>query len=229
MYVPKVPRRRDFCGCPPCGICFDWVEPAPPKEVEKSDPIDTSDPVATGYRTDGVRKMIEEILGPDVTPTADQKAQIYEGAMLAHLYNLDQSKKTPQEAHQEIIDESFIRQGVEAFLKQKRIEAAVVRPPVNTRNLDDMADEIAKKEAEKKEETEKAAKEKQRVKAEMMAEAYYGKSQDAPVDEGLLQRERKYGGSYGRPSGKARDEYMERYRQNMAAEKARWEEMMRRR
>jgi hypothetical protein len=26
MWVPKVPRRPDFCGCPPCPLCYDWVD-----------------------------------------------------------------------------------------------------------------------------------------------------------------------------------------------------------
>jgi hypothetical protein len=26
MWVPKVPRRPDFCGCPPCPLCYDWAD-----------------------------------------------------------------------------------------------------------------------------------------------------------------------------------------------------------
>lgn len=28
-WVVKIPKRRDFCGLPPCPLCFDWVEEQP--------------------------------------------------------------------------------------------------------------------------------------------------------------------------------------------------------
>ena len=34
MWVKKIPERYDFCGCPPCGLCYDWVEPITEEVVE---------------------------------------------------------------------------------------------------------------------------------------------------------------------------------------------------
>lgn len=210
MYVPKVPRRYDFCGCPPCGLCFDWVEPVPPEEVKKEDPL--APPVDAGYRIDGVRKMVEDIVGPN--STEEQRRQIYEGAVLVHEKNLLNSKKTPLELNQEIIDQSFTAQGVESFLKQKRIEAAVVRKPVNTVTCDSIADEEAKKPEKEKV--------KEEVKEKIKNNVPVRTSPNAPIiDDGLLRRERKYATS--RPSAEAREAMMKRYRDQMEAEKARWQ------
>jgi len=29
MWIEKVPRRFDFCGCPGCPLCYDWADDAP--------------------------------------------------------------------------------------------------------------------------------------------------------------------------------------------------------
>lgn len=139
MWVPKIPKREDFCGCPPCGLCFDWVEENPAGEEQ-------------GYRTDGMRKITEDLLGKDVTPTPEQKRQIVEGIDRVHVYNLNRSKVTPEQANKDTIDESFTRREVEGFLKQKAKEANAVRPKIDTRPT---LDEIADKKEEKKEEVKK--------------------------------------------------------------------------
>lgn len=218
MWVPKVPRPSDFCGCPPCGICFNWVEPAPPVAVEEEDsPIVMENPA--GYQTDGVRKMVEDILGKDVVPTREQVQQVYEGAVLVHERNLRNSKKTAKELEQEIIDENFTRKGVESFMKQKAKEAATIASTkkVNFITCDSRADEEAKKEKEKVED--KVLTPPVRVKTPVASKA-------APVDEQLLRRERK-SGSISNFEYTERQRMIAVYKYNLEREKARWEDKIR--
>ena len=34
MWVPRTPKRADFCGCPPCPLCYDWATDAPAGRVQ---------------------------------------------------------------------------------------------------------------------------------------------------------------------------------------------------
>lgn len=206
MWVPKIPRRYDFCGCPPCGLCFDWLEPERPVEITEEDPIEAT----AGYRIDGVRKMVEDIVGPN--STEEQRRQIYEGAILVHEKNKLNAAKDPVESHQESLDEGFTRRGVESFLRQKAVEASVVKKPVNYITCDSIAD----KAAEKKTTIEEEIKVKETIKNNVPLKV----SPDAPVDKDLLKRERKY--AVSRPSWEQREQMMRRYREQMEKEKARW-------
>lgn len=215
MYVPKNPKRWDFCGCPPCGLCYDWAEPAPPVVVEEGSIIkDEGFLENQGYRIDGVRKMVEDIVGPD--STEEQRRQVYEGAVLVHEKNLLNAKKDPLDLHQETIDEGFTRRGVESFLRQKAVEAAVVKPKVNYVTCDSIADKEAVKGKTIEEKIEIEEKTKNNVKVPTF--------EYASVDEGLLKRERKF---TGEPSREDRNAMIQRYKEEMARKKARWEAIVR--
>jgi hypothetical protein len=71
-WVPIIPKRSDFCGRPPCGLCYRWAgdEPAPDWIVER-------------FR--------ELISNPFAIPTPAQRVDIEIGAELAHsqLRNLE--------------------------------------------------------------------------------------------------------------------------------------------
>lgn len=211
MYVPKVPRRSDFCGSPPCPLCFDWVEPVPPEEVKKSDPLEA--PV--GYRIDGMRKMTEEILGKDAEPTNEQKAQLYQGAETVHLRNLEKQKLTPEQVRDDLINEGWIAKGVNKFLEQRRIAANTAKP-LNIVTCDSIADEKAAKEAEEKEKKKEKVVEKERA---PVYENPYA-SEEAPVDYDLLRREKS---EQARRLSRQRE--IDSYRARLAAEKARWEDL----
>jgi hypothetical protein len=190
------------------------MEPAPPEEVKESDDIVEIDPLSVGYRIDGVRKMTEDIVGPN--STEEQRRQVYEGAVLVHEKNKLNAAKDPVESHQETIDESYTRRGVESFLRQKAVEKSVVRPPVNYVTCDSIADEAEKKKTTIEEEI--------KVKETVKNNVTVPVSPRAPVDKDLLKRERKYATS--RPSWEQRDQMMRRYRENMEREKAKWMEQM---
>ncbi len=186
-----------------------------------------------GYRIDGVRKMIEDILGKDVVPTPEQAQQIQEGAVLVHERNKINSKKTPFELNQELIDESFTRKGAESFLAQKAREAEAAKnvKPVNYITCDSIADKAA---AEGKKPVDEKVVEKTKenkpvpttAETKKAADLYYAemmkRSFDAPVDEKLLQRERKY--ATGSPSMYDRERMMIRYREEMEKEKRKWQQ-----
>lgn len=168
MWVIKQPKRFDFCGSPPCSLCFDWVEPNPPDAAPDYIP----------ETVDGLQKMSEDVLGKGVVPTEDQRKQLYEAAERIHVYNLNKPKTTPEQAHKDTIDDHWTRREVEGFLTQKRKEQSVVRPKVLTAG--NTLDEIADKKEEKPEKEEKE-KVKKKVK----------ENQEAPIDYGLLRRETK--------------------------------------
>lgn len=136
MFVPKTPQRFDFCGCPPCPLCFDYVEPAPPVEVKKEDPIVEAKPVVV----DGVLKMGRELLGRE--PTEYEMVALKKGAQTIHEQNLLRLKDE-KNVDQEFRDkhrEQHITMVCEAVIDAKLKERAAPPPPkaLNTRNLDDM-------------------------------------------------------------------------------------------
>lgn len=219
MYVVKIPQRSDFCGCPPCPLCYDWVEPAPPVEVEIREirggelVVDKELQVPTGYRIDGMRKMVEDILGENVTPTPEQKQQLLEGAMAVHVRNLERNKLTEKEAVQETVDESWVAKGVEALLTQRRKAAENKSKPLNTVNIDSIADKVQEKDKVPEEVEE-------RIKNNVTVPT---SSSSAPVDDDLLRRERKYA---GRVTKETRDQMMARYMKNLEEERRKWEQQM---
>lgn len=75
MWVVKRPKRSDFCGCPPCGLCFDWVEPQRPVPEWVTD--DTPIPKGLQAPVDGLIKMTEDLTGkPFAEATKEEKEQV---------------------------------------------------------------------------------------------------------------------------------------------------------
>ncbi len=78
-WVVKIPKRADFCGCPPCALCFDFVHDQPadqPQEVMS-----------------GIDKMIEDIVGkPAEQATPAEVAIVQKVAEEIHERNLKGEK-----------------------------------------------------------------------------------------------------------------------------------------
>lgn len=130
--VPKNPRTYDFCGCPPCGICFDWVEDQPAEAAQEEGIVE---PVVV----DGLEQMGRELLGRE--PTEEERKIIKEAADRVHLRNLNQKierDKIIEEQRQEFHDRHTAMQAEAAIKDALRKKDAPAPVPVNTVNLDDM-------------------------------------------------------------------------------------------
>lgn len=129
MFVPKKPKRIDFCGCPPCPLCYVWVEPPPPIEQVVEEPKEV----------DGIVKMGQIILGRD--PTPDEMPALKRAAETIHEQNLLRTRDQQQaEAIRKNVDrEQHIGMVCEAIIKDKARERNAPKPKeLNTVNLDDM-------------------------------------------------------------------------------------------
>jgi len=73
MWIVKIPKRYDFCGMPPCGLCFDWVE-------GESAPVD------------GIVKMARDVLGKD-SITAEEERQLIAAAEHVHVIKKAEAEK----------------------------------------------------------------------------------------------------------------------------------------
>lgn len=140
MYVPKIPRRLDFCGCPPCPLCFDWVEPAPPVEITKEIPII---PPVVEVRIDGIAKMAEEFGVKN--PTTKQLRELRNAAEKIHERNLEQNTISPEDkgkADAQRRAEYFEGRAIEAAIKTKAKEKKKEPVPVDNRpTLDELTPE----------------------------------------------------------------------------------------
>jgi hypothetical protein len=122
MWIPRTPRRPDFCGCPPCPLCFDWASDEGLK-IE-----------------DGMQKFTRDMLG-DRAPSAQEKETLDEAADRVHLGNLN--RKIEQEAAQEqrllAEDIHWIERKTSEIAAQRRAEAARPAPaPPRTVTCDDI-------------------------------------------------------------------------------------------
>jgi len=135
-YIERVPRRSDFCGCPPCPICYNLVF--------------TDDQEAPTFQ-----EKMKEIYGEGPMP---QNEQEYEWAHVA-AHQCRQELKAPSAgdffADQ---DRAKMTQGqIDDLLKTAR-KAAVAPKPLNTVNLDDMpAETISRKSVEEQVAVQKSA------------------------------------------------------------------------
>lgn len=123
MWVPRTPKRADFCGCPPCPICYCWAD------GEKI--------------TDGVSKMIDNLIETmgGVQPTTDQRADLVKVADKIHVSNLARTKETEDRIAAAKVAEEERWAGIrtEAFLKEKLREQAREKPKVDLRpTLDEL-------------------------------------------------------------------------------------------
>lgn len=122
MWIPKTPRRSDFCGRPPCSLCFDWAE---------DNGIDTKK---------GIDKMIDDLL-EGKAPTEAQRKTIEDAAQRIHDGNLLRNTPIDQDEaiayfHAQDSQQHMDRQ-LEAFLAQKRHEKEIKRPQLR-QTLDQM-------------------------------------------------------------------------------------------
>jgi hypothetical protein len=135
MWVPRTPRRPDFCGCPPCPLCFDWAED---NRIES-----------------GMTKYIRDILGADRQSTAQEKKTLDDVAEKIHAANLARPQQIEEQVReqQEAQNTRWCAVGIAQLAKTRRIEAARPKPAPRAVTCDDIDVEkkIADLEAEEKE------------------------------------------------------------------------------
>jgi hypothetical protein len=121
MWVPRTPKRADFCGCPPCPICYAWAD------GNGTDPVD------------GIEQMARDMLGR--APSPQEKATLEQSAEKIHIGNLARVKETEERiaAREAAEEQRWADIKMDAFLKQQRREAARPKPTVDSRPcLDDL-------------------------------------------------------------------------------------------
>lgn len=117
MWVPRTPKRADFCGCPPCPLCFCW---------------------AGGERiTDGIDQMALDMLGRPATD--GERAILQDSAEKIHAGNLARPEKIEREFRQADEERGDTMQ-MEHFLKEQRAQSA--RPPAPKLDLRPTLDEL---------------------------------------------------------------------------------------
>lgn len=139
MWQVKIPKRNDFCGCPPCPLCYIWGDDLTQDLVDgiqkmKDDLLEISKP--KGFL--GERKL-----------SSDEEKAIEDAAELIHARNLESNLIKPPDsaAEAEAYDERMQREVGErqlaGILKQTRTQKTpVIAKPV----LDHMdLSEVAKK------------------------------------------------------------------------------------
>lgn len=124
-WVPRTPRPLDFCGCPPCPICFCWA--------------------GDDGLTDGMEKFARDMLGGK-SPSADEKQVLQDAAQAIHVANLAAPARIDEELR--AADKAqHMQRRADAFLAQKRDEA--VRPSAPKKDkrptLDDLGPEVLEK------------------------------------------------------------------------------------
>jgi hypothetical protein len=115
-WVVKLPKRSDFCGQPPCGLCFAWVDPI------------------TAEQTDGVKKNAQD-LTQKKRVTKKELAAVRKGLKAAHALKKEIAKRPqPDQAQllaefaqaQAIRDESAFLRRAHAKAKARQVTASVV-------------------------------------------------------------------------------------------------------
>lgn len=120
MYVPKKNPPPDFCGCPPCPICYDKVNP---------------NKRGSGEAIDSIQAMGLELLGRE--PTALEVPSLVRAAQTIHQQNL--LRKKDEEDFRTRVHEKHAGMVAEAVIKDVLRARNTPQPkPLNTVNLDDM-------------------------------------------------------------------------------------------
>lgn len=102
-YVVKMPKRSDFCGMPPCPLCYDWADDL--------------------KITDGVTMAARELTGKKRVNRKD-RAAVRKGARAAHA-RLKKPPKVKALSQAELLaayDERIEKQFQAAALKKIRLE-----------------------------------------------------------------------------------------------------------
>lgn len=141
MFVAKNPRRSDFCGCPPCPLCFDYVAPAPPRVVEVACVEEL--PFVAPLVIDGLEKMATDLLGR--APNEEERKIMQEAGERVHLNNKNakiERDKLIAARQEEQQNEHFTRK-LEKKIKGI-IDARNAPKPLNHITIDDMDEEKVK-------------------------------------------------------------------------------------
>jgi hypothetical protein len=117
MYIPRTPRPFDFCGCPPCPICFVLGD-------------DGGNEIA-----DGMIVFFKEILQADRIPTPEEKKALEEAAQRIHVANMNRHKLLDEELRA-ADTEQHTKRRVEDLLRAARREVKSAMKPLNTNVLD---------------------------------------------------------------------------------------------
>lgn len=123
-YVERVPRRWDFCGCPPCPVCYD--------------PVITDDQKAPIFE-----EVMKEIYGEGPKP---QNEQEYEWAHVAAHHCREELKAGDFFATEDRA--RMTQMQIDDLLKRAK-KARQAPKPLNTVNLDDMPMETVSKMTQK--------------------------------------------------------------------------------
>src|SRR5579872_7519657 len=75
-WVVKNPRRPDFCGCPPCPLCYDWADKS--------------------SVNDGLRQFMFDLL-KGKEPTKEEERTLTEAAQAIHVRNLSADERLEAE------------------------------------------------------------------------------------------------------------------------------------
>lgn len=115
-WVPRTPKRSDFCGCPPCPLCFCWA----------------------GYDglVDGMTKFTQDMLGAK-KPSKNEEQVLKDAAEAIHVANLSLPERVDAEL-KEADRTQHIQRQADAMLAQQRAEAARPKAKAAGQCLDDM-------------------------------------------------------------------------------------------
>lgn len=116
QYIERAPRRPDFCGCPPCPLCYE--------------PVITDDQQAPAFA-----QTMRTIYGEGPVPQTEQE---YEWAHVAAHQCRQDLMSRPREDYFDAADRARMTQmQIDDLLKRAK-RAAEAPKPLNRVNLDDM-------------------------------------------------------------------------------------------
>ena len=125
-YVERSPRRSDFCGCPPCPICYDPV-------------------IIDGEKAPTFQEVMSDIYGEGPMPQTEQE---YEWAhVAAHQCRKELEQRADGEFFQEQDRVKMTQIQIDDLLRRAK-KAAEAPKPLNTVNLDDMPVEAVSRKQE---------------------------------------------------------------------------------
>lgn len=118
MWIPKRPKPGDFCGCPPCPICFDWQSP-------EADTRDRYEKLWEEKKImDGMTKFLQD-MAPQGRELGEAKtAQLKAVAEEIHEKNKAPLVRTPEDLNKavEYFHKADEDQRLRRFLQEKRRE-----------------------------------------------------------------------------------------------------------
>lgn len=123
MWVEKKPRRRDFCGCVGCPLCYNWCD-----DIEAKKP-ETERIVVPGPLAMGLQLMQKKEL------TQPEKKLMEDAAERIHQANIQRTLQVEID-----FTEANEKRALEVFLETSKTNPLAKRVPPKPRNktLDDM-------------------------------------------------------------------------------------------